>query len=160
MLLLKSVDVTFYSKIDPTLQNRWRYQWYPRLSHYFHNLLWFSGQGMWLVASKASKDDICLFFPNFGSTSKGGWRGGKRKALIVSKKVLKRAKKSSWLWQCGREAALERGGLRRTEAPKAVEIEAVSRGCFKSSWSLMRLERRRRNRPLTSRGFANNSKAF
>ena len=50
--------------------------------------------------------------------------------------------------------------VRRTEAPKAVEIEAVSRGCFKSSWSLMRLERRRQNRPLTSRGFANNSKAF
>ena len=49
--------------------------------------------------------------------------------------------------------------VRRTEAPKAVEIEAVSRGCFKSSWSLMRLERRR-HRPLTSRGFANNSKAF
>ena len=30
------------------------------------------------MASKASKDDICLFFPNFGSTSKGGWRRKKK----------------------------------------------------------------------------------
>ena len=76
--------------------------------------------------------------------------GGKRKALIVSKKVLKRAKKSSWLWQYSEKLSNGLGGrrrpllaFRRTEAPKAVEIEAVSRGSFKSSWSLMRLQRRR-----------------
>ena len=45
-----------------------------------------------VVASKASKDDICLFSLILALLRREGG-GGKRKALIVSKKVLKRAKK-------------------------------------------------------------------
>ena len=138
------------------------------VSEYFHNLLW-------NVASKGKRH--LSFFPNFGSsttssleptkpslTGRGGRklrrgdlarpRHRKRKALIVSKKVLKRAKKvldfDSLCEALPSTASKRPHSLARPllhwcgEAPKAVEIEAVSRGSFKSSWSLMRLKRRPR----------------
>ena len=129
--------------------------------------------GMWRLKER----DICLFSlilapPLLAASNQrsrvlqaeeaANWEGGdlarprhrKRKALIVSKKVLKRAKKvldfDSLCEALPSTASKRPHSLARPllhwcgEAPKAVEIEAVSRGSFKSSWSLMRLKRRPR----------------
>ena len=105
-----------------------------RLSHYFHNLLWLASQGMWRL--KPAKTTSVFFSLILALLRR---RGGRKKKSInrVEEGSKEGEKKFLTLTVVGEAEQRPRRpseaaalAFRRTEAQKAVEIEAVSRGSF------------------------------